>query len=303
MVDCDIMPFSAHGITILTVNYHCAALTGRLIDSCLRAGGRDLSVVVIDNSPNDPELEKLKQANPAVTIIQSRKNIGYGAACNLGLEYIESEDRNAVVWILNPDARLLPDSITAVKQILSANPLIPILGTAICDFDGQAWFQEGSFNHWLGSFPDRSHHRSEAHDGAAFKATTWVSGCSMILNLPALSRAPQFDVRLFLYYEDVDLCLRLGYQGHQVYVTKSTLAEHAISQTMADQPTLKFRHATFSKLYVLHRHASIIAVILNLTYFALWPSISLLGWPVIKGRWLGIGDYLKWFNYQILPER
>jgi N-acetylglucosaminyl-diphospho-decaprenol L-rhamnosyltransferase len=274
-------------------------LTASLIESCLRTAGYNLPIIVVDNSPDDPKLEALKKIYPTMSIIQSPRNIGYGAACNLGLDHIESKERNAVVWILNPDARLLPGAIKNIEQLVSANPHTSIFGTRICNFDGQTWFEAGLFNRWLGSFPERSCITDDSQGSTGLIPTTWVSGCSMILNLAAFSSSPRFDPRIFLYYEDVDLCLRLRQQGHPVYVTRSILVEHAISQTTAAQPTLKFRHATFGKLFVLHQHASALALILNLIYFVFWPSLRLLGWPQISGRLQGISDYLHWLNHQI----
>jgi N-acetylglucosaminyl-diphospho-decaprenol L-rhamnosyltransferase len=111
-----------------------------------------------------------------------------------------------------------------------------------------------------------------------------------------LQAAPRFDPQMFLDYEDAELCLRLARQGYPAYVTRAVLVEHAVSAITARAPRAKYRHATFSKLYLLHHHAKAIGLVLNLLYFGLRPLLLL---PRRRaealGRWAGLVDYLRWW--------
>ncbi|MEB3362365.1 MAG: glycosyltransferase family 2 protein [Synechococcaceae cyanobacterium] len=300
-------------ITIITINYHCSELVAELIESTLAFGDPEIRFLVVDNSPKDPGLDHLARRS-CVTVLRAATNLGFGAGCNLGLDHIQGEDPGAIVWLLNPDARLLPGAIASVRQVLQATPRPAVLGTRIRDLEGHIWFDRGSFDPWFGRLthrpvPDRSGSRSAgAHPlGASTPRLTdtassqliepsdWLSGCSLIFDLEVLPAVPRFDPQLFLDYEDAEICLRLARQGYPAHVTRSVLVEHAVSAVTARVPRAKYRHATFSKLYLLDHHATALALALNLLYFGLRPLLMLpRNRAQALGRWAGLADYLRW---------
>lgn len=304
----------ARRITFITINYYCSELVAGLIESTLAAGDPEICFIVVDNSPNDPGLDPLIGSS-SVTVLRAGANLGFGAGCNLGLDHIQAEDPGAIVWLLNPDARLLPGAIATVREILQAEPRPAVLGTRIRDLEGHIWFDRGSFDPWFGRLthrpaPDRCGSQTAvAGEGRAAttrligtagpqlsEASDWLSGCSLIFDLEVLHTPPRFDPQMFLDYEDAELCLRLARQGYVAHVTRAVLVEHAVSAVTARVPRAKFRHATFSKLYLLHQHASALGLGLNLLYFGLRPLLLL---PRRRaealGRWAGLVDYLRWW--------
>lgn len=300
-------------LLILTVNYHCSELVASLVEVTLAGGDPEVRVLVVDNSPHDPGLDDLARM-PMVTLLRATENLGFGAGCNLGLAHAEQHHPGSIVWLLNPDARLLPGAIASVRDILEAVPRPAVLGTRVRDLEGRIWFDRGRFDPWFGRLthrpvPDRTVSRppvaGEREAGTTrltgalgpplIETSDWLSGCSMIFDLELLHPAPRFDPQMFLDYEDAELCLRLARQGHPAHVTREVLVEHAVSAITARAPRAKYRHATFSKLYLLHHHAWALGLVLNILYFALRPLLLL---PRRRaealGRWAGLADYLRW---------
>ena len=300
-------------LCILTVNYHCSALVLELVAAIEACGDAAVHVLVVDNSPQDAGLDGLAE-RPGVSLLRAEANLGFGAGCNLGLAQVQAQDPGAIVWLLNPDARLLPGAIATVRQALAEAPRPAVLGTRICDLKGRIWFDRGRFDPWLGRLqhrpaarrskpvppaaagPDTLTLRSVAPDAPRLsEPSDWLSGCSLILDLEALPSPPRFDPQMFLDYEDAELCLRLARQGHPARVTRAVLVEHAVSAITARVPRAKYRHATFSKLYLLHQHATLLALGLNLLYFSLRPLLLLpKDRAQAQGRWAGLADYMRW---------
>lgn len=298
---------------VVTINYHCSELIADLFQAFLAWGDPDLHLVIVDNSPHDPGLDGLTE-RPGVSLLRADANLGFGAGCNLGLAHVQAQDPDAIVWLLNPDARLLPGAIATVRQALAEAPRPAVLGTRICDLEGRIWFDRGRFDPWLGRLqhrpaarrskpvppaaasPDKSTVGGIATDAVPLsEPSDWLSGCSLILDLEALNPPPRFDPQMFLDYEDAELCLRLARQGHPARVTRAVLVEHAVSAITARVPRAKYRHATFSKLYLLHHHATALALGLNLLYFSLRPLLLLpKDRAQAQGRWAGLADYLRW---------
>ncbi len=192
-------------IYFITVNYHCGDYIRGLIEAISASAENlgSLHFVVVNNSPEDRSLHQWIDASSLplpVRLIEAGANIGFGSGCNLGLSHVWQTDRQAVAWLINPDARLDEGAIAYVRQCLRDDDQIAMLGTRIRDPRGDVWFSHGSFNRWTGQLG----HRFPGDDGRPLPVRTWptrwISGCSMIFRLGVLRDCPQFDPRYFLDY-------------------------------------------------------------------------------------------------------
>ena len=240
----------------LCVNYHSAALVSDLMHTLEDNQG----IVIVNNSPADSAIHGLDGqtfGGGQVTVIDAPDNGGFGAGCNLGLQWICGRSPQAMVWIINPDASIVSGAIATVRQCLLNDPSIAILGTPVLDSEGKLWFGSGRFNRWTGSIASHIAIKPSRRSSASQPVRTrWVTGCSMILNLSLLAHCPQFDETYFLYYEDCDLCERYFQQGYAIALLPMPLVVHAVSSITGRYVQAKFVHGTFSKLVFLRRHAT-----------------------------------------------
>ncbi|MEO0947725.1 MAG: glycosyltransferase family 2 protein [Cyanobacteria bacterium J06641_5] len=274
----------------MTVNYYSTELIDALVRSLPAKADRAYHLIVVNNSPEDRKLRKL--ASDTVTILESLVNLGFGKGCNLGLEWIYARDPDAIIWLINPDARLFPDcSLADLDRFFQQYPHLAILGTAIYTEDGgEPWFLKGTFCSRTGAISTQI----EGKDlETPFMFCDWVSGCSVILNCSCFTRCPEFDAAFFLYYEDFDFCQRYRLAGHTIAVTHQFAALHAPSSISSRNLFAKFNHSTFSYLLALERYASRTA--------RLWRFLRVLGVAVsllpIKpriafGKMYGVVRYL-----------
>jgi N-acetylglucosaminyl-diphospho-decaprenol L-rhamnosyltransferase len=281
-------------IYFITINYHCSDLIQSLIATTAEQGASGYEFIVVNNAPGDGEIAKFSTL-PRTRVIEAGGNLGFGGGCNVALEQVYAENPLALAWLINPDARLTANAVDYVRQCIVNDPKIALLGTRICDMQGQLWFSHGTFNPWLGTLKHRDSNVRTEPEPVATHPTRWVSGCSLILNLANFSHCPQFDPQYFLDYEDADLSERYYRQGYRLRVTQAVLVEHQVSAITGRCPKAKYQHATFSKLYFLDRHGTPLALVLNLVYFALRPFTYVIAQPAMaQGRWAGLLDYCRW---------
>jgi N-acetylglucosaminyl-diphospho-decaprenol L-rhamnosyltransferase len=285
-------------IHFITVNYHCSDYIRGLIEAIEANGDQNFAFVIVNNSPSDTALCHWLNTTDLpfpVTLLDAGGNLGFGSGCNLGLAHVWRHDARALAWLINPDARLNAEAMTYIRECIAMDPEIAMLGTRIRDLNGDVWFSHGSFDPWLG----RLRHQFPEDDVSPAPVRTWptrwISGCSMIFHLARFDHCPQFDAQYFLDYEDADISERYHRQGYRLRVTQAVLVEHQVSAITQRAPRAKYQHATFSKLYFLHRHATPLALALNLIYHVVNPIRFCLSDPArAQGRWWGLGDYLKW---------
>jgi GT2 family glycosyltransferase len=82
------------------------------------AGAGNYKIVVVDNASTDGVEEWLSQQED-ILFISNQKNVGYGPACNQGVEAtIGTEFEDSDVLILNNDTRLTPGALSKLKEAL-----------------------------------------------------------------------------------------------------------------------------------------------------------------------------------------
>lgn len=83
-------------------------------------------VYVIDNGSSDGTQSFIKDNYPQVILYQSEKNLGFGKANNIGLQYALDNEYD-YVYLLNQDAWVFPDTFEQLIGISKSHPNFGIL--------------------------------------------------------------------------------------------------------------------------------------------------------------------------------
>ena len=113
----------------IIVNYKAADLTLRAAQSVHDSASLGpVQVVVVDNSENKDESERLRLNLPSGVVLRvSPENIGFGRACNLAFEEFPGE----LILLLNPDARLFPGCLARLQKTLLSDKRVAAVGPRI----------------------------------------------------------------------------------------------------------------------------------------------------------------------------
>lgn len=285
----------AHKLYFLIVNYNSSQLIERLINSlALKPANRTKhKIIIINNSHEDRAIYRLK--SESIEIIEAEENLGFGRACNLGLDWIYEQNRQAIAWSINPDTYFDLDASKEAHPIdlaiafFEKYPQISLLGTTVYDSQQKLTSAGGTFTpntaalKTLDSLPK----------DLTYWETDWTSGCSLLINLAKFTVCPKFDPRYFLYYEDLDFCLRYGQQGHKIAVTSLIKVFHDTSSISDRNLFTKYQYVTRSYLIHIEKHGSQNTFILtNLRMMA--NTIRLIVFKPQQGWGKLIGIYKYW---------
>jgi GT2 family glycosyltransferase len=277
-------------IFLLTVNYKSSHLIQKLIHSLPDHHEVSYKFLIINNSIEDVNLKKLE--NDFISIINCQENIGFGAACNLGIRSIFELNNQAIIWLINPDAYLSPLELEDIINFFNIYPSISILGTIIYTLEGTVWFSGGRFIPSHGTVSQLGIMNQKDQD---YIPCDWVSGCSLILNLNNFSEPPSFDPAYFLYYEDLDFCQRYRMQGHQVAITRKFSVIHSPSSITNKNKFNKIKHSTFSYFLTLRKYSPRwIQFIFFLKLFIYALVLLPFHTKVAVGKLVGIRDYIRY---------
>ncbi|MDB9315497.1 glycosyltransferase family 2 protein [Spirulina sp. CS-785/01] len=277
---------------LLTVNYNCAELIERCLNSLSVYPTLNYQIIIVNNSPEDSLIQHLK--HPNLTILNAETNLGFGQGCNLGINWIYQQDTQAIIWLINPDTFFLPQTLEKLDHLLPKLSHISILGTHIKTDTDKNWFGGGQFIPSRGAIVERN--LCENAPQQDYIPCDWVSGCSVLLNLAQFPNCPYFDPAYFLYYEDFDFCYRYAKQGHTIAITPQISLIHTPSSTTNRNPTQKLKHSTYSYLLTLRRYAPFWVFLLRFLRVLVYGLVLLWIKPKIGlGKLQGIQLY--WFSY------
>ncbi|MCX5950435.1 MAG: glycosyltransferase [Cyanobacteria bacterium] len=257
-------PPSPPPLMVVTVAYHSEAVLPELARDLARQRQPPQLWLLVDNSPLSAplDLEPLRTAgrlhtDKAAPLVLRRlaghEGDGFGVGCNRALDLLAAQGWDGWVWLLNPDTRLQGgEELAQLGHQLARLPQRTVVGTAVLDDHGGLEASGGWIDPGL-AFRSR---RLEATDLAAGapRAVDWLSGCSLALRPSAHEPPARFDPAFPLYYEDMDLCLRLSSRGAPVvWLPQPTVRHHRGLGSNAAVP-LRQRLSTISYLRFLRRH-------------------------------------------------
>jgi GT2 family glycosyltransferase len=243
-------------ITTLIINYNTRDHLRACLESVRDAGAND--VFVVDNVSSDGSPEMIRAEFPWVTLIEMERNLGYGAAANVGVARSDAE----FVLLLNSDTRLQPDALVALRDVIDQHPAAGIAGPRLCNPDGslqvsiypyptpfQMLAQESGAGRltWLtrvsgGRFP-----RRWLHDRITL--APWLLGAALVIRRSAFDEVGGFDETFFMYYEEVDLCMRMREHGWQILFAPVTTVTH-----VGGASTSQHRAAMHARWYSSLKH-------------------------------------------------
>ena len=272
----------------LTVNYYSTNLITKLIGSLSSSPDSNYQVIIINNSLDDNSINDLQ--SKSTIIIDAEKNLGFGGGCNLGLQWIFNQDKQGIVWIINPDAYLPENTLEKAQLFFNSYQQLSILGTIIYTPEQKIWFAGGRFIPENGAILEVDLLNNNDTD---YINCDWVSGCSIIINLNRFSECPLFDHAYFLYYEDFDFCRRYANQGHLIAITKQLSVIHQPSSITNRNIFKKIRYSTYSYLFTINRYTNKSIFTMKLILQIIKAAMGLIIKPqAALGKIYGICDYM-----------
>jgi GT2 family glycosyltransferase len=194
--------------TVVTVLHQSAPDLPRLLSSIDKHLVPRPQVVAVDSGSTDDGPDLARAAGAEVIVLGA--NAGFGAATNAGIE----RAAHPVTALLNPDCELLDSGLAALATRAAARDVL--LVPRLLGADGST---------------QRSAHPLPGGPGALLRAIVpgpllpqphlakrpravgWAIAACLVASTDLLLRLGPFDPGAFLFYEDLDLCLRAREQG------------------------------------------------------------------------------------------
>jgi GT2 family glycosyltransferase len=246
---------------VVIVNFNTGEVLKDAVASVLRSQSV-AHVYVVDNASADSSLDFLpRDQGDRLTVIRNQANLGYAAACNIGLSRATSDN----VLLFNPDAEAAEGAIERLITVLGSGERIGMVGPLLLNSDGseqaggrrkfpmpQIVLAHALGTTWLGRrLPGlaRPPHLHALPDKPTEVES--ISGACMMVRRAAVAAVGPLDERYFLHCEDLDWCLRFHQQGWAVLFVPDARVVHRKGVSSKEQPLLVeyYKHKGMAQFY------------------------------------------------------
>ena len=223
---------------------------GGKLRSCIEALSKQTvsaRVVLADNGLPREEIEELGDRYPSTEVLSFGENLGFGRAINRSVR----EVGEGPIILLNDDVTPRPNFIETMLEAAREAPMVAGTLTraglpAVVDSAGVVVDQTlMAFDYFSGR---------PIGDLEGAPPPLGPTGGAALYDRGLFEAVGGFDERMFLYYEDVDLALRMRGLGATCYLASSARGEHGYSATLGGKSPEKHRRTGWSRGYLLRRY-------------------------------------------------
>lgn len=259
-------------VSVIIVNYCTRDLLRDCLASLRSEAGGDIEVIVVDNCSHDGSAAMVREEFPKVQLIENSENLGFAKANNQGLRHAHGK----YLLLLNSDTVVRPGALRAMAEFLDTHPTAGGVTCRLRNRDGtiQAcvsrrpgpmllFFRLSGLSRLLRS--DRLRRYLSRHSRLLLGRTVRsylepyaaegnpvevenISGACLMLRRRAVECVGLLDEAFFMYFEDMDYCIRLRNAGWKLYYVPAGEIVHLVGQSSGG----RMRNSVHSYRSLLH---------------------------------------------------
>lgn len=245
---------------IIVLHFGDPKVTEDCLESILKHEKKFEEIIIVDNDTNLRfKIYDLRFKNK-IKIIRNEKNLGYAEGMNVGIKYALAKGATHIL-LLNNDTIFEKPVLSSLVKFLMNQKDAGIVGPAIkFDKNGKIVFDlGGKVNMWLGKtkhteFSSKDFKKVSPCFARRDLKTDYVSGCCLFIKKEVLEKIGLFDNDYFLYYEDVDFCLRAKKAGFNTYCLPSVYIVHSLSKAVGKDSSKAIYNQIKSALIFGRKH-------------------------------------------------
>ena len=279
-------------VWIVVLNWNRPQDTVQCVASLQQLDYPNFRVLVVDNGSTD-ESVNVFQGLPDIDLLVNDGNLGFAAGNNRGIEYALGRGADYVL-LMNNDTTVSPSMLSVLVEAAETDRHIAMAGPIIyySERPEEVWFAGMRFRHGIYVLRRGLH---LAPPLEPIEEVDFVSGCGMLVRREMWQHVGLFDPRFFMYYEDLDLCIRAKKAGYRIVCATKAHMWHALSASTggADSPIKQYYQVKSTLLFCeKHTHGlrRVLHVAIRLAHAGFMATRHML-----KGqlRWQAVRLYVK----------
>ncbi len=284
-------------VYVILLNWNRCDDTVECLASLYASSYSPLHLLVVDQNSSDGSSSRIRFMYPDVEIIELIQNVGFARGMNAGIRH--ALDKGAThLLLLNNDTIVAPEMIT--QLVAQLQPDVGFVGPVVFYYDHPeiVWSIGNEIHPILLEMTLNREWKRKIPKQPVIRE--FLSGCAMLLPRETVEIVGFFDERFFMYYEDLDYCLRVGRKGMQIRLVPNARMWHKVSASSGgrESPHERYHMGRSSGLYfrknmTLWRAPFIIFFRIGSAILWSWRLSRQGRWDSLVAYWRGLRD--GWF--------
>lgn len=259
-------------VYIIIVNWNNPKDTMECIKHVKRLKYPDFSVIVVDNGSTDDSVKIIQGSFPDIQLIETKRNIGYPAACNIGIDHGLKEGAH-YIFLLNNDVIVDEEALNELVKVMEKNRSIGIAGPKVYFYHDKSriFSAGGRLSMLTGQNWAVGQGEIDTPKYNTIREVDYVSGCAFLIKRELLDDIGYMDPQYFMYYDEIDLCVRARKKGYKVVYVPRAKVWHKVSATAYKVGGLKEYYVTRNRFLIQKKFLKRLEYAVFLTwFFSIW---------------------------------
>lgn len=256
-------------VYIIILNWNGWRDTVKCVESVLKATYPNYKILIVDNGSTDDSVKVLSGEFPDVEIVQTGENLGYTGGNNRGIERAMAEGAE-YLFILNNDTFVKDkDFLQPLVEAMEKDEQVGIASGMICDYDPPHLIQYagGYTSFYTGksyAIGDRMLDKGQFNLPGEVKC---AAGAAMLIRADVLRKAGMFDETLFMFYDELDLSMRVKAAGYKIVHVPQSKIYHKVGASSGKNYAMAIFHLIRNRIWIERRYASKLQYFIFNIYF------------------------------------
>ncbi|PIS09195.1 glycosyltransferase family 2 protein [Candidatus Beckwithbacteria bacterium CG10_big_fil_rev_8_21_14_0_10_34_10] len=219
-------------VFIIVLNWNQTKDTLECLESLKKINYHDHKVIVVDNGSLKDPTNIIRKKFPRIKVIRNKKNLGFAGGNNMGIKQA-LEAKVDYVFILNNDTVVHSQVLTRLVKVAEEDKKVAILGPQIFYYNKpkKIWFLRANLTWPMAKINIWNQNKPSPNSKKKLLNTDYVAGAAMLIRTDVIKKLGAFDPYYFLYWEDIDLCVRFAKAGYKIRALTNAYVWHKVSTT------------------------------------------------------------------------
>ena len=224
-------------ISRIYINYNTISLIKDSINSVIKKTvGVTYEIIVVDNNTQD--LQPLLSLYHNIKIVQLKENLGFGRANNAGVRFAKGN----FLFFLNPDTILINNAIGEMYNVIKSDRKAGVVGGNLYGIENQPIhsYNEEFFTWrqvvrklWKRGDSKDDRIKRQFNFTESIMIVGYITGADLMISRNLFYKIGGFNKRMFMYFEDVDLCYKAQKKGFYCINVPSAKIKHLEGQSLS----------------------------------------------------------------------
>lgn len=273
-------------VSIIIVNYKVKQHVIECIQSIISNKPRfSYEILIVDNDEKKTLFKSLRRKFPTVKYVPN-KNRGFGQANNVGATVAKGQ----YLFFLNPDTKITSRAIDNLVHFLDRNKRVGIVAPLLLDSNenayelqgteiltpGKAVFAYSFLNKFLPNNFISHKFWMKGWDKTKTREVEVVPGTAFMIRSEIYKRVGGFDEKLFLYFEEYDLCKRVKEIGYKILIVPAAKVIHFWGESTKKSKLNIDKIFNQSRFYYFKKHFGFLQAMLASFFLEIKPITIVL---------------------------